>query len=238
MKNNYEIPDSATKFILFQRTAYSSLPDFHLLGALRKIIPFVNYNRMVELEAKLRVQKIKAMYLADMEEEYLCIRSALPDNCTRILDVGCGVAGIDIFLYGHYEHEKAEFHLLDKSEVTESVFYDYHKKGAFYNSLEVAKETLQLNGINAQNVYLHEATEDNEITADGGFDLVLSLISWGFHYPVETYLERVYELLNRGGVVILDVRKGTGGLELIAQKFGEFSVISERRKYLRLRAVR
>lgn len=38
-------------------------------------------------------------------------------------------------------------------------------------------------------------------------DLVISLVSWGFHFPVSTYLDQVHDLLREGGRLILDLRK-------------------------------
>lgn len=238
MENRYEMPDSATKYILFQRTAYLTLTKTLLFKVFRKLIPSLNYNRMVEFEAKLRSTKVKAMYLTDMEREYLSIKEFLPDNCSRILDIGCGVAGIDLFLNQHYLNREIEFLLLDKSRIEENIYYLYEVKGAFYNSLGIAREILVNSGIDEYRVHLIEATENNSIDIDKGVDLVLSLISWGYHYPVSTYLEKVYDLLKEGGTLILDVRKNTDGLDLLTQRFGGYRIILQTRKYLRVCATK
>ena len=81
-----------------------------------------------------------------------------------------------------------------------------------------------------------EATQSNEIDTGKKLDLVLSLISWGFHYPVGVYLDRVYELLNDDGRLILDVRTRTDGLNVLTQKFGSYEVILETAKYARVAA--
>lgn len=230
----YKIPDSAIKYILFQRTAYLIFTKSFLFRIIRKIIPSFSYNRMVGFEAKLNSKKVKEMYLTDMEREYLSIKEFLPDNCLRILDIGCGIAGIDIFLNQHYLNRGVEFYLLDKSEVEDSIYYMYEKNGAFYNSLNTAKTTLVMNGVEKNNVHLVEATEKNDIDIDNDVDLVLSLISWGFHYPVSVYLEKVHNILNEGGALILDIRKNTDGLDLLTQKFSDSKIILETSKYIRV----
>jgi SAM-dependent methyltransferase len=224
------------KYILFQRTGYLALANSLPLRALRKLVPSLSFNRMVELEARVRRRRVKAMYLAGMEKEYLSIKRFLPGRCSRVLDVGCGIAGVDIFLNRHYSADGVEFFLLDRSVVEDSVYYSYTERGAFYSSLELAKEILVQNGVQDDNVHLIEATEDNEIDIQERVDLVVSLLSWGFHYPVSVYLEQVHDLLDEGGVVILDVnrRRGSEGLDLLAQRFGDLREVEQTRTYLRV----
>ena len=174
------------------------------------------------------------MYLSDMEREYRSMKEFLPDNCSRILDIGCGIAGIDIFLNEHYSNRSVDFYLLDKNEIEERVYYMYEEKGAFYNSLDLAKSTLVINGVEENHVHLIEAADNNDINMDKSVDFVLSLISWGFHYPVGVYLDKVYDLLVEEGVLILDIRKNTDGLDLLNQKFGNHKVVNETSKFCRV----
>ena len=82
------------------------------------------------------------------------------------------------------------------------------------------------------------ANDQNEIRVEAKFDLVLSLISWGFHYPVETYLARVHEILRPGGHLIMDVRKKTDGMDQIRARFETVEVLVDSKKYERIRAVK
>jgi SAM-dependent methyltransferase len=234
----YTAPTLAAKYILFQRTDYIALANSSPFRTIRKVLPFITYNFMVELEAKLRSRKIIDMYFSDMKQEYDSLKHFLPANCSRILDIGCGIAGIDIYINEHYAPQNIEYYLLDKSKIEEKVYYMFEEKGAFYNSLDITKATLVANGINENNIHLIEATENNDIDIKQNVDIVLSLLSWGFHYPVNTYLDKVYALLNRKGVLILDIRKGTDGLDLITKKFGEYRKVLERKKYIRICAIK
>ena len=38
------------------------------------------------------------------------------------------------------------------------------------------------------------------------FDFIFSLMSWGFHYPLDTYSAEVFRLLRPGGFLLLDSR--------------------------------
>ena len=169
-----------------------------------------------------------------MQNEYASIRAYLPAGCSSILDIGCGVAGIDVFLQRHYQAGQPRFFLLDKSQVEANVHYGFRQRGAFYNSLDVAKAVLVGNGVAADKVSVLEATDDYALQVPQPVDLVISLISWGFHYPVETYVKTVHELLAEQGRLILDVRKETDGMACLNDWFSECMVIVDTPKYWRV----
>jgi SAM-dependent methyltransferase len=218
------VPDEAVKYILFQRGLCLRFPHTFAYRVLNRILPFSIYNLAVEIEARIYHSSIKTGYKDKMRSEYLSIRDSLPKKCSSILDIGCGVAGIDVLISKHYKG-KPTFYLLDKTKIEKSVFYDFKPRGAFYNSLDIAKKMLIQNGISERCVHCIEATDSNQIDTHCKVDLVISLISWGFHYPIETYLDIVYDKLTEGGSLILDVRKGTNGIELLNNKFGRVDVI-------------
>ena len=109
------ISDKAVKYILFQRTEYITYRNTFIVRALKKLLPFLNYNRMIWLESKMRRSAIKQLYIDDIEKEYFSIRGFLPENCSNVLDIGCGVAGIDVLLNEHYINNKVDFYLLDRT---------------------------------------------------------------------------------------------------------------------------
>jgi hypothetical protein len=92
------------------------------------------------------------------------------------------------------------------------------------------------NGIARERIHLLEATGNGDIQIAGSVDLIISLLSWGFHYPAATYLSQVYHLLSDDGVVVLDVRKGTGGVEALREAFVRTDVIRSTAKYDRVAA--
>lgn len=232
--NINSIPQQAVPYILYQRTSYLTLTHTLAYRALNRLMPFSLYKPAVQLESALRGKRIKQMYLADMEKEYNSIRQHLPESCQSVLDIGCGLAGINIFLSQHYNAQNVDFYLLDKSKMEDEIYYLYKESGAFYNSLGMAEEILLNNNIPKDKIHLIEATENNDINTSATFDLVISLISWGFHYPVSVYLDKAYDKLNPGGTLIIDVRKDTSGLEDLEQKFGAVNKIEETRTKYRV----
>ena len=121
----------------------------------------------------------------------------------------------------------SQIFLLDKTETEDKIWYMFESKGAFYNSLELAKETLELNGVLASKVKLIEAPEDGRIALpDKSVDLIISTISWGFHYPINIYIQSVFDIISDNGVLIIDVRKGSGGIAELEEWF-DVMVINE-----------
>ncbi|MEL6183369.1 MAG: methyltransferase domain-containing protein [Myxococcota bacterium] len=229
------VPSDALPYILFQRTAYLRLPQSRAFQILDRLLPIDLYGRVVALESRVRSSEIGRLYQDDIFREYESLRPHLPPAPSSVLDIGCGVAGIDALLYAHYRDRSPEIHLLDKTAVEDRVFYQFEAKGAFYNSLEIARTTLESSGVPAERVATHEATEDNRIPlADGSVDLMLSLISWGFHYPVSTYLDEAERVLRPGGRLILDVRRGTSGKVELEGRFRSVAVARDEPKFERL----
>ena len=239
MKTTLNIPDEAVQYILFQRTSYLKLSRNWFCRKLKKLSPIFLYNTFVKAEAYFRADTIKRLYCEEMSIEYETIKDHLPQTCQNILDIGCGMAGIDIFLSRHYQSDtNIDYFLFDKTEINRKVFYGYKEKSAFYNSLILVKRFLTLNGIDESKIHPIEVPSNNQISIDTSFDLVISLISWGFHYPLSQYLDDVYELLNDSGTLILDLRKTTEDKAVLQDRFACVKQIAEGQKYYRMLATK
>ena len=193
------------------------------------------YKLTVYLKSLLFSSRIQSEFCKDIEDEYYRIEKYLPQHAESVLDVGCGVAGIDVFVSNHYKNG-VDVCLIDKTHVDKSIHYDFHNSGSFYSSLDIARSVLEMNGTPKEKVHVQEATPDSDVLFSRRFDVVISLISWGFHYPVATYLDAVYGKLNDNGVLIIDIRKDTDGEKEIARKFGNCEVIFEAQKYIKVLA--
>ena len=239
-----KITRRAVKFILFQRSQYllwrrSSIIQ-RLARAMPKRLAFAlealasNFNATVSLEALFTRKQVEKLFSDEMTIEYEQMKPYLPEHAHTILDIGAGVGGIDVILGKHYTADRPMIYLLDKTEMPRKVYYGLTEKGCFYNSLELARELLLKNGILSEQIFVQEATDDNRIISDAKFDLIVSLISWGFHYPIPTYLDQVYDKLSNQGVLILDVRKHGNGIEQIQRKFRDTRIIFDAQKHVRM----
>lgn len=198
--------------------------------------PFL-YRPVVQLKAATYPALVRQEFTKDMHTEFESLKPYLPKEAKAILDIGCGVAGLEVFLSEHYNHE-VDIYLLDKTAVDRRVYYRFEPRGSFYNDLSIARDILIANGTSASRIHLQEATADNKILFEAQFDVVISLMSWGFHYPVTTYLKAAHEKLKKGGVLLLDVRAGVGAEDEIKQLFGNCEVIYKTGKLVKVRATK
>jgi SAM-dependent methyltransferase len=213
------VPDEALRFILLQRTQY------HAKGLLFRALGRLTRRSPVAVEARWRGKEVRRAFNRDLAREYDELRPHLPAHATAILDIGCGVGGIDVLLHRHYGRPR--LHLADRTQTSRKVYYGFEEKGAFYNSFDATRRLLVGNGIPERDLFLHEVGEECRLDVHEPLDLVVSLISWGFHYPVAVYADQVHALLRPGGRAILDVRKGTDGLEQLKSRFARVERVSE-----------
>ena len=94
----------------------------------------------------------------------------------------------------------------------------------FYSSEVCARHIATANGfVDGRNWHWVNAS-DEHVRAIGSADLVMSLLSWGFHYPVETYLDAARSILTSGGregnntgILVLTLRNGQGQESTLAK---------------------
>lgn len=222
----FEFPAEAKHYLLLQRPYYQSGNElikniFWKLNLrnvyLRHLLPYLDRNTVDDLSNK---------YYNEIKDEFDSVEPFLPASPENILDIGCGLGGINVAIDRFYNHEP-DFYLLDKDEVSE-VYYGFDEHPAVYNSLEATEEFLGENGISESQVNTVDVSYEG-YPLDKEFDLIISLFSWGFHYPLETYLKEVKRTLASDGVLIIDIRKETDGMDTIKNEFKDFQIIGKRR---------
>lgn len=136
-----------------------------------------------------RLHRPQGDYLTELEAEWAILEPHLPQTVSSIVDIGCGLAGIDVYLKRRYPNAKLT--LLDSDGGKPQ--YGFKSVCRPYGNRRLA-ETLLAANATAADLWLPAGYPDL-ICAD----LIISLISWGFHYPLSTY--------NVQGTCIADLRK-------------------------------
>ena len=119
------------------------------------------------------------------KEELNIIKNYLPNNATNIMDVGCGLGIINIFLNQFYKN-RPNFYLLDKNRIDKKIKYGFNKIYESYNDLIETKNLLNNNSIDLERLNIFDVEKEIKINTE--IDLVISLKSMGYHYPIENYL--------------------------------------------------
>jgi SAM-dependent methyltransferase len=174
-------------------------------------------------------ERWQAAYETDLRQTYEGIQKHLPDPCWGVLDIGSGLGGIDVLITRHYQPDPPYIHLLDGEDDAPRM----RRHRQTFNSMTVARRFLVANGVRADRInYFTIATN----VLPRPYDLVLSLGSWCFHYPPDTYLPL---LLSGGGlhigtVLVMDVRNGKPEYSAqISESLDRVAVIKESSKYTR-----
>jgi len=232
MLTRFHLSPEMIPYLLYQRTQYI-LP---IHNRIKRYLRFAKlsgvYANTVEKGIdRLRKDNLAQLYFDEILEIYRNISKSLPSQSTNILDIGCGIGGINAFIYQHYKN-KPNIHLLDKDGIGE-IFYGFEKEASHYNNLNLSKKFLVDNGLSEKKITTYDISKV-EFPNNIEFDLVISLISWGFHYPLDTYLTNVSDMLTSGGVLILDLRKNSNDLNLLDSSYTDIEIVDEDYKRIRV----
>jgi len=122
----------------------------------------------------------------------------------KILDVGCGV-GVNGLLMHKY-NPTWNITLLDgndwKGQIGKTAEYldGYNEEYVVYNNWDITKNCMKK--IDADESKFKFLSPESKW---GNYDMIMSTWSYGFHYPLDTYWDRVLSSLNPGGILLLDL---------------------------------
>ena len=158
------------------------------------------------------------------KKEFNTFEKYLPSNVENIMDIGCGLAVLDIFINEKYSNQP-NFYLLDKNTIDTKIKYGFSKNYESYNDLNETINILQKNGLSKNQIYVKNV--DEKFTINQKIDLVISLKSMGYHYPIENYIELLRKNCNNETVFIFDVFDKKYSLEIVKENFKEVQIIYE-----------
>lgn len=123
----------------------------------------------------------------------------------KIVDIGAGVAVVDLLLYSYVPN--SQFYLIDEN--TWSItpdntppYVSFSKTYPVYNSWSPVIDAIESSGFDSSRFTMLSPAD--KFPTD--VDIVTSYLSWCFHYPKETYWDKVMGSLKVGGKLVLDVR--------------------------------
>lgn len=123
----------------------------------------------------------------------------LPDGA-KIIDIGSGVAVIDLLLYSYIPNSK--FWLVDIEGFGFGPGIYYEDDYPCYHNWSPVRDAIKTSGFDSDRFVI----QDPNAAFPEGVDCVTSYLSWGWHYPKDKYWDRVMQSLKVGGKLIMDVR--------------------------------
>ena len=133
-------------------------------------------------------------YLNTILKEYKQLKHFLPRKINSVLDIGCGIGGIDIFLFRDYG---SKITFLDRDGVDKQIVYGYNQTSNKYNLLSETKRFVEMHGVYGAK-YINI---DQEQFPSQKYDLTISLLAMGYHFPIDTYRPNTKYM-------IVDIRDG------------------------------
>ena len=159
----------------------------------------------------------------------------LPSKINNVVDIGSGLGIINIFLEKHFTN-KINFTLIDKNRIEKKVTYGFCTEGQFYNNFSLTADFLKNNGINMNQIKLIDSDDKNII--NNKFDLVISLLSMGYHYPINQYLSFLKKNTHINTIFIFDVAFENEEINIISQLFKNVETVKKskevRHNYIRV----
>jgi len=124
-----------------------------------------------------------------------------------ILDIGCGLAFESEMFQKKYN---SNLFLLDgdfdnTKDEERDIEYGTVETFKFYNKLDTLKESFNKRNLK----YTFVDATDIQLDDNIKFDLVYSIMSCGFHYPLNTYAELIKNHTTSNSKIIIDIRNST-----------------------------
>ena len=154
---------------------------------------FINYFQNKKIE-----EVTEELFLNELET----FKAFLPDSAENVMDIGCGLGIINIYL-NKFFNKKSNFFLLDKSRIDKKINYGFSSNYESYNDLNETKNILLENEVDSGSIYLFDVEKKFQINKK--MNLVISLKSMGYHYPINTYIELFRNCCTKDTVFIYDI---------------------------------
>ena len=176
---------------------------------------FINYFQNQDLE-----KITEELFLKELNT----FKNFLPNSVNTIMDIGCGLGIINIYLNKVFE-KKPIFFLLDKNRIDRKIKYGFSLNYESYNDLNETKNILLENEIDSDCVYLFDVEKQFQINKK--IDLVISLKSMGYHYPINSYIELFRNCCTKNTVFIYDIGENQYDENYLKTIFDDVKIIYE-----------
>ena len=204
------------KLLLLQRNDLLSNKQKFLR---KKIGRFIFTNFLIHF---FQIKNIEKNCSELFENEISTIKDFLPNKLENIMDTGCGLGIINIFLNKIYRNSP-NFYLLDKNHLDNKIKYGFSDNYESYNDLNETRKILLDNGIKDNRINIFNV--DNDINIVKKIDLVISLKSMGYHYPFEKYILLSKKCCNKDTTFIFDIAADQYEVNFFKKYFDQVNVL-------------
>jgi len=158
------------------------------------------------------------------QSEYNSISQVI-DKPKTILDMGCGLGRMSVYMNSIMKDESIHYILADSTqEIPEKMRYGWNPSGGFYNDLKLTSDFCKLNGLSNFETF---DLKNNDLTKLTSVDLIMSFLCVGFHYPIDMYMDKFKQIISPRGVMIFGVRKQKYDKSIFESQFGKVTIVEQ-----------
>lgn len=141
------------------------------------------------------------------QKQYEDFKDEIPQNCRGVLDIGGGVGRMSAFLSTTIKAER--FYVADFNEWKGPPSYGWEPGvNPRYNTFQATEAFMDLN-CNAPYEIVDLADGEALIDAISQSNLIFSILSVGFHYPIEPYMDKIVAYAPKDVCCVFNIRGTT-----------------------------
>jgi hypothetical protein len=146
-----------------------------------------------------------------------------------VLDVGCGLGRMSVFLNAQLEDPGIRFILADTTRISrsEGPIAGWNPGDDFYNDLALTARFAEMNGL--RNVETFDLLRDDWARLPK-VDLIMSFLAVGFHFPIENTMPKLLAVASGECTMIFGVRKGRYGQRSFRSRFRSVRLLEPLRR--------
>ena len=175
---NFNITFKMSRLILFQRNEIMT----NFQKKIRKLFGRYLYTQLFSYINNRK--HISKEYFNVSNKEYIFLKKFIRPQDKNILSIGGGLGGVECIILSN--HSNVFMDMIERDFISKKIRYFFNPDEA-YNKLNLTKEFILMNSLNAKNFLLFDY--ENKHTIKKKYDLIFSLFSMDYHYDLINYYE-------------------------------------------------
>lgn len=175
-------------------------------------------------------ERIAIAYCDRVHRDYVELTPFLPERIFSFTDIGCGYGGHALYLAKHWGVHSV--HLIDGDERKPKTASSMGFREQNEPWHDVGFAGLMVNQLTGIHVWVYYPPPTN-YTCGEGCNFICSFTALGHHFSVNSYLPLINRTLSWGGSVLLDIRTGTDGKEVMERAGFDAVMVKSKPKFTR-----
>ena len=194
---SFTLPKKAARLVILQRIEILS----PLLARIRKLFGRYIFSSFIT-KYFLNSNKVSDEYYKIMLKEFSTIEKYITSNDKSFLSIGGGIGGLELIINKKFENNI--YYFIERNYVSKKVKYGWGGvvNDEAYNDLRLQKEFLNINGMRDDQINIFDF--DSDKLPENKFDVIISLLSLGYHYDFSLYIEYLKKVSKTNTRIIFD----------------------------------